>query len=281
MLAACRSVEYEFAYFTDETGKRWYDLGRIAKSLGIARSDKLAERIPEQHKKIVNMKTTFMQVNRTNRSNEYSSSEEEYSKQRGNPNKVFVDDAGMYRAIMKSDSPKAEAFTEWVTAEVIPNVIRTGSYSIRGSVLPKFIQRFAQNQNRTENGYFSVIGELGIRLWGKLEGAGYIPPDNDKRGKELRPDVSVGKLFASYLHETHPEHEHDFKPYLHQLPNGREIEARQYKLELLPVFIQYVDNKWIKERAYQYFLERDPKVIEYLPKLIPGFTIPQLEKEEN
>jgi len=38
---------------------------------------------------------------------------------------------------------------------------------------------------------------------------------------------------------------------------------------MLPMFIEYVDKIWLPERAEIYFSDKDPKALEYLPKLLP------------
>jgi len=35
------------------------------------------------------------------------------------------------------------------------------------------------------------------------------------------------------------------------------------------MFIDFVDNTWIRERSVEYFQKRDPKALDYLPKLLP------------
>ena len=87
-------------------------------------------------------------------------------------------------------------------------------------------------------------------------------------GKEIRPDVSVGLLFAKYLRNNHPEFANDFKMYNHKFQSGQEVEARQYKNDLLPIFIKFIDDHWIPENAQNYFKERDPVALDYLPKLL-------------
>lgn len=44
------------------------------------------------------------------------------------PQTILIDEAGMYRLIMRSNTTVAEQFQEWVTAEVLPSIRRTGSY---------------------------------------------------------------------------------------------------------------------------------------------------------
>jgi anti-repressor protein len=44
------------------------------------------------------------------------------------PQTVLIDEAGLYRLIMRSNTVLADQFQEWVTAEVLPAIRSTGSY---------------------------------------------------------------------------------------------------------------------------------------------------------
>ena len=45
-------------------------------------------------------------------------------------NTYFVKEQNLYRVIMRSDKPNAEAFQDWVCGEVLPSIRRTGSYGL-------------------------------------------------------------------------------------------------------------------------------------------------------
>ena len=45
---------------------------------------------------------------------------------------VFISEAGLYRLVSKSKAKFAEAFTDWVCSEVLPQIRKTGSYSLPG-----------------------------------------------------------------------------------------------------------------------------------------------------
>jgi prophage antirepressor-like protein len=186
----------------------------------------------------------------------------------GNPNKTIISESGLYALIFKSKKPSAKKFRKWVTKEVIPAIRKTGSYGINRLETPNFVVHFNDNWDRTDKGFFSVISELFVRLYGKFENVGYQIPNKAFTGKEIRPDVSVGLLFAKYLRNNHPDFANDFKMYNHRFTNGMEVEARQYKNDLLPIFIKFIDDHWIPENAQNYFKERDPVALDYLPKLL-------------
>lgn len=48
----------------------------------------------------------------------------------GNPNTTVINESGLYHLIFKSRKPEAKQFKQWVTSEVLPQIRKTGSYSI-------------------------------------------------------------------------------------------------------------------------------------------------------
>ncbi|WP_061038260.1 BRO-N domain-containing protein [Vibrio coralliirubri] len=180
--------------------------------------------------------------------------------------KVLISEAALYELVFASNKPNAKKFQRWVTREVLPEIRKNGFY---GKVkLPGFVNRFNLNYGRVSRGYFSVIGELFIRLYGSLEMLGYEIPDKAADGKDMRPDGSVGILFSKYLTQNHPEQANTFQMYSHKFGNGHARDAREYPNDLLPIFIKFVDDVWIPTKANDYFKARDPMALEYLPKLI-------------
>ena len=82
------------------------------------------------------------------------------------------------------------------------------------------------------------------------------------------PDISVGRGFVAYLKQIDSEFLASHKTYIHTFPDGREVEANMYHIDVLPQFIRYINEKWIPENAEKYFKERDPVALDYLPKLL-------------
>jgi hypothetical protein len=120
-----------------------------------------------------------------------------------------------------------------------------------------------------QKGTFSVISELFVRLYGRFEQVGYRIPDKALNGKEIRPDVSVGRGFSDYLKAKHLEIADKYSYYKHNFSDiGLEVDARQYPNELLPIYIQYIDEEWIPKNAQKYFNDRDKTALDYLPKLL-------------
>lgn len=179
---------------------------------------------------------------------------------------ILISEAALYELVFASKKPNAKKFQRWVTREVLPEIRKNGFY---GKVkLPGFVNRFNLNYGRVSRGYFSIIGELFIRLYGSLEMIGYEIPDKAIDGKDMRPDGSVGSLFPKYLAEHYPEHTEKYQMYSHLFGNGHTRDAREYQNDILPIFIKFVDEVWIPNKAKDYFKSRDPAALEYLPKLI-------------
>lgn len=181
----------------------------------------------------------------------------------------LINESGLYSLIFRSKKPTAIQFRRWVTKVVLPAIRKTGSFDgIDRKTTPNFVTRFNDNYLRVDQGYFSVISELFIILHGRFEQIGYVIPNMAYSGKEIRPDVSVGKLFFAYLKKHHPEHADTFKMYPHLFPNGLSFDAKQYPDSILHIFRKYVITDWIPNNASKYFAERDRKALDYLPKLI-------------
>lgn len=184
---------------------------------------------------------------------------------------AVISESGLYSTILTSRKEGAKRFKKWVTSVVLPQIRRTGSYHGR---IPAFIARFNANADRVDPGHFSIINELVIRLWGRLELLGYRMADNGPDGKELRPDISVGKGFARWLDANHPEAANDHAPYVHWTPKA-DVLARQYPNRMLPLYLEYIDSVWIPECAEDYFAKRDPVALTYLPRLLPDPNKPK------
>jgi len=228
----------------DREGEPWFVLADVCRALDIKNVPDAASRLDEDEKDIAQTDTL------------------------GGAQRVrIINESGLYSLILRSDKPEAKRFKKWVTAEVLPSIRKTGRYGTGKT--PAFIRRYNTNWDRVEVGYFSVISELTIRLWGRLELVGHIMADRAPDGKEIRPDVAVGIRFAKWLDKNHPAVCKNFKTYIHDTLEWR-CEARQYPVTLLPLFIEFVDTVWIPEHAGPYLRSRDPAALVYLPKLLPA-----------
>lgn len=74
----------------------------------------------------------------------------------------FITESGLYAVILRSDKPNAKKFRKWVTAEVLPQIRKTGSYN-KPMTTSGQIQLLAQGYTELEqevNNIKDVVGEL-------------------------------------------------------------------------------------------------------------------------
>ncbi len=227
----------------DKDGDPWFVLSEVCKKLGIGNPSDVAATLDEDEKGIVTIDTPG-----------------------GRQRVRIINESGLYSTILRSRKPEAKAFKKWITSEVLPSIRKTGGY--RGGT-PAFIRRANENWNRVEQGYFSVINELAVIVWGRMEREGHIMADRAPNGKQNRPDVSVGLGFAKWLDKHHPSLCSNYQMYMHKTDEW-EGEARQYPNSMLGLFREYVDTVWWPDCFEGYIKIRDPKALQYLPKLLPA-----------
>src|SRR5690606_10752548 len=148
----------------DQNGEPWFVLNEVCKKLGLANPRDVASRLDDDEKDAVGIPDA---MGRSQRS-------------------TIINESGLYSVILRSSKPEAKAFKKWITSEVLPSIRKTGGY---GGRMPAFIQRAADNWDRVDTGYFSVISELAVLVAGRLERAGHIMADRAPDGKELRPEI--------------------------------------------------------------------------------------------
>ncbi|WP_082498337.1 Bro-N domain-containing protein [Chryseobacterium sp. Leaf180] len=183
---------------------------------------------------------------------------------------TFINESNVYRLVIKSKLPAAERFEEWIFEEVIPSIRKKGFYGkIDRTQAPNFYLRYQENYHKIDRNYFSVISELFVTLNVEFEKVGYTIPNKGIDDKGMYPDISVGKMFSSYLKKTNSVHLDTHKTYPHSFTDGRpDVDARMYPLEVLPEFRKFVFDVWLPEQAPKYFRGKDPIALDYLPKLL-------------
>lgn len=90
----------------DDQGDPWFCLRDVCAVLGINNGGNVAADIDEEDKKIVVVQDGT----------------------RGNPNMIFVSEAGLWAAVMRSRKPVAKEFKRWLAKEVIPSIRKNGGY---------------------------------------------------------------------------------------------------------------------------------------------------------
>jgi len=179
----------------------------------------------------------------------------------------LISESGLYELLFRSKTKDAKRFRKWVTNQVLPLIRVRGYYSTKRLEIPNFVIRFNDNYDRIEKGYFSVLTELFIRLYHRFERLEYHIPNKALTEKGMRPEISVGIHFDTYLEKNFPKSKEDYKLYFHRLPNGKEIQVKQYQNHLLPAFIKFLDNVWIKKVRTHLFQRKRPQSIGFFAKI--------------
>lgn len=265
-----QSIQYELQVFETEDhgqfrtldidGEPWFVLGEVCRAVGLQPKNGSfwhhAERLDADEKRSVT-RSVLEQAT--------SPFKGEVGGRAIAPTTIVINESGLYSIILRSEKPEAKRFKKWITSEVLPSIRRSGAYVLS---IPRFIRRFNDNWERVSPGCFSIISEAVIRLWGRLEQLGHVMADISPDGRELRPDVSIGRLFSEWLKLKHSDVADNYTHYYHVTSDG-EFPAREYPREMLPLYIEFLDTVWIPQHAPKYFKDRDPKALAFLPSLLP------------
>lgn len=143
------------------------------------------------------------------------------------------------------------------------------------SNLPYHLQRYYLNSNNIPLGYFSVLQEMTIMLFGALEMRGYIIPDN------IVPDISEGRIFAKFMKDQGINID-DMPTYTHIYADGRKCPGtRLYPNEYLFAFREHVTEVWLPKHAIKYFNERDKTAISYIGEILSLSAPDTIKKIKN
>lgn len=91
----------------DDNGQVWWVLSDVCKVLGLSTPSKVSDRLDDDEKGMTLIHTLG-----------------------GKQNVTVVNESGLYSVILRSDKPEAKPFRRWITHEVLPELRRTGSYSL-------------------------------------------------------------------------------------------------------------------------------------------------------
>jgi hypothetical protein len=129
--------------------------------------------------------------------------------------------------------------------------------------LPYHLRRYMANHQNVPVAHFSVLTEMTQMLIAPLEMHGYTLPEH------MLPDISSGIMFCKWLREKHGIDTNALPKYLHVYEDGRKVQPKAYPERLLAEFRRHFREEWLPMKAVDYFLERDPAALQFLPKLLP------------
>jgi len=153
-------------------------------------------------------------------------------------------------------SPKfAVLVTRWVR-----EWMARGKYA--GNGMPYHLARYTANSDKIPYTHFSILNEMTLGLIAPLETAGYTLPES------MIPDISQGRMFAKWLRDKKGIDTDAMPTYPHEYADGRVVQAKMYPIELIEDFRVHFNEVWLPSRAMDYFKDKDPKALLFLPKLL-------------
>lgn len=148
---------------------------------------------------------------------------------------------------------------DWMSAGAPPSPAPTE--------LPHHLRRYIKNDAVIPPGYFSVLQETGLSLFGPLHNLGFEIP------KGWVPDISVGTKFCAWLRDEQGVDTKLFPTYKHDYLDGRIVEPKLYPDEYLALFRRWFREVWLPEYGVRYFRKKDPASLTYLDRL-PALASP-------
>lgn len=135
--------------------------------------------------------------------------------------------------------------------------------------LPPHLSRYLKNDSKVPQGYFSILQETGLSLFGPLHTLGFDIPKN------WVPDISVGLLYCAWLRDKHGIDTDALPTYSHDYLDGRQLVfPKVYPEHLLPDFRNWFRSVWLPQYGVNYFKKKDPSSLQYLDQL-PALAAPK------
>ena len=110
---AAHDIFGQFRFIKKEDGEIWFVGIDVAKILGYKNGSRdIYRHVDAEDREVIRLST------------------ETVPNLGGNPNKIIINESGLYSLILGSQLPEAKKFTRWVTSEVLPSIRKTGEYKI-------------------------------------------------------------------------------------------------------------------------------------------------------
>lgn len=91
----------------------------------------------------------------------------------GTQEMLFINEGALYKFLVRCQLPKAEAFTDWVTNEVLPSIRQSGSYSVNQAQsnhgIPSWAETLLQHMGGTLIKVQQDLVQLEARIESRLE----------------------------------------------------------------------------------------------------------------
>lgn len=165
---------------------------------------------------------------------------------------------------------------QWLSADFAVQVSEwvydwmTGNGAPKAPVqLPHHLNRYLHNDAQVPPGYFSILQETALSLFGPLHNVGFEVP------KGWVPDISVGKLFCAWLRDERSIDTDALPTYSHDYLDGRPlVKPKVYPDEFLAEFRKWFRTIWLPVYGVRYFKQKDPDSLAFLDRL-PALAAPK------
>lgn len=147
---------------------------------------------------------------------------------------------------------------DWITGKLKPE---------EPAKLPDHLQRYLINDLNVPPGFFSILQETALNLFGPLYNIGFIVPSG------WMPDISVAKAYCKYRREIHGDDTNVLKKYTHIFLDGKTVRANLYPDSWLADFRAWFRSVWLPINGSKYFKSKDPGSLIFFDKL-PALAAP-------
>lgn len=223
----------------EKNNEPWFVGKDVAELLGYSNTrDALSKHVKDYHKNTVTIRDGIT---------------------RGNPNQVIIDEAGLYSLVLRSKLPAAEAFQEWVVAEVIPSIRKTGSYSVNQDIKAREVEARLNNSRARIASEFRKIAEktdipeykhiCQQKAAEVLSGVPLLPMqainENTLSADEVGKELGISGNMVGRIANQHNLKTAEYGKYFYDKSRHcqKQVESFRYYRKVIPVIKSIIDNK--------------------------------------
>lgn len=172
---------------------------------------------------------------------------------------TIIDEAGLYSLVLRSKLPAAEAFQEWVVAEVIPSIRKTGSYSVNQDIKAKEVEaRLNNSRARVASTFLKVAQMTDVSEYKHicqqkaaevLSGVPLLPMqainENTLSADEVGKELGISGNMVGRIANQHNLKTAEYGKYFYDKSRHcqKQVESFRYYRKVIPVIKSIIDNK--------------------------------------
>ena len=172
---------------------------------------------------------------------------------------IIIDEAGLYSLVLRSKLPAAEAFQEWVVAEVIPSIRKTGSYSVNQEIKAREVEDRLNNSRARVASTFLKVAQMTDLLEYKhicqqkaaevLSGVPLLPMqsinENTLSADEVGKELGISGNMVGRIANQHNLKTAEYGKYFYDKSRHcqKQVETFRYYRKVIPVIQSIIDNK--------------------------------------